>query len=88
MSGVQLLMADLCPHFKICKMPVFKFSVSLLLVLTSPHSPIRSQAVDIAGVLLSKVEGHDSCFKPLLKKVVHCREELQADPEFVQQVRT
>ena len=60
--------------------------VSLLAVLTSQHTAIRGLAVDIANELFGKVEGHTCIFTPLLKKIVHCSEEVCADPNFVQQV--
>ena len=56
------------------------------MVCTSQHTPIRGMAVEIAKELYSKMEEHTCIFAPLLKKVVHCGEELCADPTFVQQV--
>ena len=59
----------------------------MLVVCTSEHAPIRGIIVEIASEFYRKIKEDNCIFTPLLKKMVHCGEEICADPTFIQQVR-
>ena len=68
------------------KIIVFLVMSGIILVLTNEQTQIRRAGVDLVSELYSVAKDDGSMFSSLQKKIVRCREEIESDPMYINQV--